>query len=154
MSLNIQIRAIGKFGKKDPLQLCIDEYRKRMKWSVNIFEHEIKAQILGNLRQEQEAKWLLSNHPERSVLVALDERGQNWSSEKFAAQIGAWQQQTSNIVFIIGGADGLTDQVRAQSKLILSFGAMTWPHRLVRTLLVEQLYRSYTILQGHPYHRS
>ena len=89
-----------------------------------------------------------------SLDVALDERGQNLASRDFAKRITALGNQGySELTFIIGGADGLAPAIRDRAGLLLSFGAMTWPHMLVRVLLMEQIYRAQTIIAGHPYHR-
>ena len=93
--------------------------------------------------------------PDKSALVALDERGKRIDSAVFARTLGDWRDQSiSTALFVIGGADGLSPELRRKAKLCLSFGAATWPHQLVRVMLLEQLYRAATILAGHPYHRS
>jgi 23S rRNA (pseudouridine1915-N3)-methyltransferase len=87
--------------------------------------------------------------------VALDERGKALPSEAFAAKIGDWRDRgAGDLAFLIGGADGHGDAVRARADFLLAFGPMTWPHMLVRGMLAEQLYRAQQILAGHPYHRS
>jgi 23S rRNA (pseudouridine1915-N3)-methyltransferase len=86
--------------------------------------------------------------------VVLDERGKAEASAAFAARLGAWRDDgVRNVAFLIGGADGHDARVRKRADAILSFGAMTWPHLLVRAMLAEQLYRAHSILAGHPYHR-
>jgi 23S rRNA (pseudouridine1915-N3)-methyltransferase len=93
--------------------------------------------------------------PEKSVLVTLDERGASIDSLSFARHLGNWRDDSvANNVFAIGGADGLSPDLRRRSKLTVAFGAATWPHQLVRVLLLEQIYRAATILAGHPYHRT
>ena len=87
-------------------------------------------------------------------LVALDERGAALSSLKFAERLTGWRDDgVASAAFLIGGADGHDPAVRAEADLVLSLGAMTWPHALARLMLVEQLYRAATIAAGHPYHR-
>ncbi len=87
-------------------------------------------------------------------LLLLDERGRTMGSEDFAHLIGSWKDGGENAAtIVIGGPDGLDQTLRAEADLVLSFGAMTWPHQLVRILALEQLYRAVTILSGHPYHR-
>ena len=89
-----------------------------------------------------------------AVVVALDETGQALTSAEFAGRIGKWRDGgTKDICFVIGGADGLDKAVLERAQLTLSFGRLTWPHLLVRVLLVEQIFRAQSILQGHPYHR-
>lgn len=87
-------------------------------------------------------------------LVVLDERGRSMGSADFAALIGRWKDGGEDAAtLVIGGPDGLDPVLRGEADLVLSFGAMTWPHQLVRVLALEQLYRAITILSGHPYHR-
>ena len=89
------------------------------------------------------------------LVIGLDERGQALASETFAARLAtARDSGLANASFIIGGADGLSAACRAKCDLVLSFGAMTLPHQLVRVLVMEQIYRAMTIMGGHPYHRS
>jgi 23S rRNA (pseudouridine1915-N3)-methyltransferase len=93
--------------------------------------------------------------PEKSVLVALDERGKTIDSAAFAQHLGRFRDQSvANTIFTIGGADGLSPDLRRKAKLTIAFGAATWPHQLVRVMLLEQIYRAATILAGHPYHRA
>jgi 23S rRNA (pseudouridine1915-N3)-methyltransferase len=93
--------------------------------------------------------------PEKSVLVTLDEHGTSIDSATFARNLGRWRDDSvANNVFVIGGADGLSPDLRRKSKLTVAFGAATWPHQLVRVMLLEQIYRAATILAGHPYHRT
>jgi 23S rRNA (pseudouridine1915-N3)-methyltransferase len=88
-------------------------------------------------------------------LVALDERGASPDSPAFAARLARERDAgCASAAFVIGGADGLDPALRAEASLVLSFGAMTLPHQLVRVLALEQVYRALTILGGHPYHRS
>jgi 23S rRNA (pseudouridine1915-N3)-methyltransferase len=106
-------------------------------------------------RITEEAAAILAAIPENSVLVTLDERGDNIDSRAFARQLGQWRDQAiANTVFVIGGADGLSPELRSKAKLRVAFGAATWPHQMVRVMLLEQLYRAATILAGHPYHRA
>jgi 23S rRNA (pseudouridine1915-N3)-methyltransferase len=106
-------------------------------------------------RKQREGELLLAQTPDGATLVALDGRGRALSSEKFAEWLGRTKDQgCRNLVFVIGGADGLADAVMARAQMQLSLGTMTWPHMLVRMMLSEQIYRSVTILANHPYHRS
>jgi 23S rRNA (pseudouridine1915-N3)-methyltransferase len=87
--------------------------------------------------------------------VILDARGESLSSVGFASRLQDWRSQDKPAVaFIIGAADGLAPTLREQASLAIAFGAATWPHQLVRIMLLEQIYRAITILAGHPYHRS
>ena len=92
--------------------------------------------------------------PAKSVLVALDERGDHVDSAAFARHLGHWRDESvANTIFVIGGADGLSPDLRRKAKLSIAFGSATWPHQMVRVMLLEQVYRAATILAGHPYHR-
>jgi 23S rRNA (pseudouridine1915-N3)-methyltransferase len=105
-------------------------------------------------RRGEEAKTLLAAASKGAWIVALDERGKSPSSEAFSADLArARDGATPTYVFIVGGPDGLDESVRGAARSLLSFGAMTWPHQLVRVMLAEQIYRACSILAGHPYHR-
>lgn len=92
--------------------------------------------------------------PKGAKVCTMDERGKVMTSPDFASLMGNWRDQgTSDLAFIIGGADGLTKELRAQADTSLSFGKMVWPHMLARVMLTEQLYRAASILSGSPYHR-
>jgi 23S rRNA (pseudouridine1915-N3)-methyltransferase len=106
-------------------------------------------------RMSEEAAAMTAAMPENSTLIALDERGDNIDSTAFARQLGRWRdEQVANGVFAIGGADGLSPELRRKAQLRMAFGAATWPHQMVRVMLLEQIYRAATILSGHPYHRA
>jgi 23S rRNA (pseudouridine1915-N3)-methyltransferase len=106
-------------------------------------------------RMTEEAAAISAAIPDNSVLVALDERGENIDSAAFARRLGQWRDQAvAQAIFAIGGADGLSPELRGKAKLTVAFGAATWPHQMVRVMLLEQLYRAATILAGHPYHRA
>jgi 23S rRNA (pseudouridine1915-N3)-methyltransferase len=123
--------------------------------SVDIIElSESRAQRASDRIAEEGAA--LAKHLAGDVaVVVLDETGLAVTSESFAAQIGKWRDNGRDaIFFIIGGADGLSPEIRKRADLTLAFGKVTWPHQLVRIMLLEQLYRAVTILSGHPYHRA
>ena len=106
-------------------------------------------------RMAEEATAISAAIPDNSLLVALDERGDNLGSPAFARQLGRWRdEQVASTIFAIGGADGLSPDLRRKAKLSIAFGSATWPHQMVRVMLLEQLYRAATILAGHPYHRA
>ena len=105
-------------------------------------------------RIAEEATAMAALMPPGAVLAVLDERGDNLDSATLARQLGRWRDEAAgDIIFVIGGADGLSPELRRKAKLRLAFGAATWPHQMVRVMLLEQLYRAATILAGHPYHR-
>ena len=105
-------------------------------------------------RRLEEAVGLEAAVPEIAAIVALDEAGEVLSSPQLAARLQRWRDAgTPATAFLIGGADGLAESLRRRANLRLAFGTATWPHQLVRIMLLEQLYRAMTILSGHPYHR-
>jgi 23S rRNA (pseudouridine1915-N3)-methyltransferase len=105
-------------------------------------------------RKAEEAGKVLAHTDDSTVLVLLDERGKSFTSEDFAARIVRYRDDgRKSVLFAIGGPDGHDEQLRLKADLVISFGAATWPHQLVRVMLAEQLYRVSTILAGHPYHR-
>jgi 23S rRNA (pseudouridine1915-N3)-methyltransferase len=106
-------------------------------------------------RMAEEAAAILAAIPERSAVVALDQRGDQIDSAAFAQHLGRFRdEQIASTTFLIGGADGLSPDLRRNAKLSVAFGSATWPHQLVRVMLLEQIYRAATILAGHPYHRA
>jgi 23S rRNA (pseudouridine1915-N3)-methyltransferase len=151
--MKISIIAVGKIGRS-PEHDLIERYKIRLPHPLNIIEVEEKRPIKVQERKNREGELLLSAVPEKTFLIILDEKGRDYSSIEFSKKIAGWRDQgLSVITFIIGGSDGLSDDVKARANLSISFGNLTWPHMLVRSMLVEQIYRAYTILNGHPYHK-
>ncbi len=98
---------------------------------------------------------MLQAIPKGAIVVALDGSGTQFTSEEFAQRLGKWRDTSvAEVIFLIGGPDGLAENVRAKANYVMSLGAMTWPHLLARGMLLEQIYRAQTILAGHPYHRA
>ncbi|NQW14434.1 MAG: 23S rRNA (pseudouridine(1915)-N(3))-methyltransferase RlmH, partial [Rhodobacter sp.] len=103
---------------------------------------------------QAEAALLERAIPSGSLICILDERGKTLSSPDFATMLASWRDQSrQDIAFVIGGADGIDPTLRTKADAAISFGAMVWPHMLVRAMLAEQLYRAASILAGAPYHR-
>jgi 23S rRNA (pseudouridine1915-N3)-methyltransferase len=155
--MKIRIIALGR-AKAGPEKSLVETYKKRLAWPCDIVELEAKKGIAGAELMAAEGelidKALAAKASAKRVVIALDERGQNLSSRDFAKRITALGNQGyGELVFVIGGADGLAPMIRERAGLLLSFGTMTWPHMLVRVLLMEQIYRAQTIIAGHPYHR-
>ena len=151
--MRIQIIAVGRV-KRDPTGALFKDYAKRLPWPANVKEVETRGRLSPSERRDRESKLLLEALPASGIAVALDGRGETLTSEKFAERLRNWQDRAlPQISFLIGGADGLEERVLDHADVVLSLGAMTWPHMLVRVMLVEQLYRASTILAGHPYHR-
>jgi len=159
--MRIVIAAVGRL-KQGPETELANRYRKRAEQTgrgiglgkVEIVElRESRAQD-AERRMVEESIALAGLIPEGAVSVLLDERGRDLDSTAFAAQLHAWRgENRSAAVFMIGGADGLAPALRERAALQLAFGAATWPHQMVRIMLLEQIYRATTILTGHPYHR-
>lgn len=151
--MRIRIIAVGR-AKRGPEQELFDAYRKRISWPVELVEVEEKRPLPTDQRIQREEELIRAKIPDGAVVVALDERGEDLSSRKLAAEFRKWEDGgTADLVFIIGGADGLSDGLRQAARKKLRFGSLTWPHMLVRPMLVEQIYRCRQILDGHPYHR-
>jgi len=151
--MKIHLFAIGKMKSGPAMTLCQD-YLKRMKTPVIIREFEVKKNLSGDELKRAESKLFLDEMPTDRTVIALDERGKNLSSHEIVNKIESFQMVgTKNLVFLIGGANGHDESIRAQANLLLSFGKATWPHMMVRTMVLEQIYRAYSILDGHPYHR-
>jgi 23S rRNA (pseudouridine1915-N3)-methyltransferase len=129
-------------------------YADRIAPPVEIVELEVRQRLRGPALKAREAALILEALPARARLIALDERGAMWSSRALAGRLAAWRDQgVAELAFAIGGADGHGTEVLDRAVTILSLGPMTWPHLLVRSLLLEQLYRAQQILASHPYHR-
>ena len=160
--MRLLIAAVGRL-KESPERELVERYRKRSEQlgrrigirAVEIIEiRESRAQEVGK-RMIEESIALANVFPERAAIVMLDERGQNLDSRTFAGQLGRWRDDgRQDAVFVIGGDDGLMPTLREKSTMTLALGAATWPHQLVRGMLLEQIYRALSILSGHPYHRA
>lgn len=151
--MRITIIAVGRL-RGGPEQALAEHYRKRITWPVEVREVEERRKLPPAEMKRHEAALIEAALPDRAVLVALDERGRDLTSRDFAARLGRWRDDgIADLAFAIGGADGLDDAIRERSQLALSLGRMTWPHFVVRGMLLEQLYRAQQILAGHPYHR-
>ncbi len=160
--MRVVVISIGRL-KQGPERELAERYRERFddlgrKLGFRGLDvHEIAESRArdATTRMTEEAAAMSAAMPEKSVLVALDERGDNIDSTAFARHLGRWRdEQVANTIFAIGGADGLSPDLRRKAKLRMAFGAATWPHQMVRVMLLEQIYRAATILAGHPYHRA
>jgi len=154
--------SIGRL-KQGPERELAERYRERFDdigrklgfRGLEIYEIPESRARDAATRIAEEATAIVAATAEKSVLVALDERGQNIDSATFAQNLGRWRDQSvANAIFMIGGADGLSPDLRRKAKLTIAFGSATWPHQMVRVMLLEQIYRAGTILAGHPYHRA
>ena len=144
--MRIRLIAVGRCRDK-VINNLVDRYLKRCTWSVTV--HEIAAQ-----RTLEADATLIGRRIGNDPYVTLDERGDLLSSNDFANRLqGLRLDGIRDIAFVIGGADGLDQSLKNQASSSIALGRLTWPHMLVRVLLVEQLYRASCILSGHPYHR-
>ena len=160
--MRIVVAAVGRLKQGSETELS-ERYRKRAAQTgrqlglrdIEIIEiRESRAADAGK-RMLEESIALANVIPQDAAVVLLDSLGENLDSIGFATQLAKWRANgRPAVVFLIGGADGLAASLREKAELRLSFGAATWPHHLVRVMLLEQLYRSMTILAGHPYHRA
>lgn len=155
--MRLRIAAVGRLGM--PEAALIDDYLTRFTQTGRALGlgpatiAEVEDRKGGG--KAAEAALLSRQIPEGAALIALDERGRLISSPDFAAALARFRDQgRPEAVCLIGGADGLDPALRDRADLVLSFGAMVWPHMLVRVMLAEQLYRAATILAGGPYHRA
>lgn len=134
------------------------DYAKRFGRDISLVLKEIKPEKRGGgVTAEKgiaaEHARLMAVIPPRATLVVLDERGCHWTTIQLANQMQQWLQDGQDLCFVIGGADGLSAELKQKADTLLQLSALTMPHGMVRVLLVEQLYRAVSILNNHPYHR-
>jgi 23S rRNA (pseudouridine1915-N3)-methyltransferase len=160
--MRLVIISIGRL-KQGPERELVERYRERFNdigrklgfRGLDIHEIPESRARDAPTRLAEEAAAISAATSANSVLVALDERGENIDSPDLAGRLGNWRdQQIGTTIFVIGGADGLSPELRSKAKLVIAFGSATWPHQMVRVMLLEQVYRAATILAGHPYHRA
>ncbi len=160
--MRLLIIAVGRL-KQGPERELAERYRERFDdigrklgfQGIEIKEIAESRARDAPSRVAEEAAAISAAIPPKSALVALDERGDNVDSSGFARRLGRWRDdQFVNTIFAIGGADGLSPELRRMAALRMAFGSATWPHQMVRVMLLEQIYRAATILAGHPYHRA
>lgn len=160
--MRLHIIAVGRL-KTGPERELADRYRGRFEdlsrklgfRSLTIHELPESRTRDAATRIAEENTAIMALIPERAVIVALDERGKSPTSLAFAQELGQRRDAgTPDMVFVIGGADGLSPELRRSAAMTICFGAATWPHQMVRVMLLEQLYRAATLLAGHPYHRA
>ena len=139
----MRYRVVGVGRIREPgVRAACDDYLERLKRYARVEERETK----------DEAR-ILEAVPEGSRLVALSERGEQWTSGQLADWTARWEMDGRDVAFAIGGADGLPEPVTRRAERAWSLSKLTFPHELARLLVYEQLYRAYTIRRGEPYHR-
>ena len=155
--MQIYLIAIGQ--RMDAwVQQAYDEFAKRLPHECRLKLIEIPANKRTkntDLKRiiKDEGERLLAAIPSNSLVYALDAAGQQWSTEKLANQLEQWFVDGRNIVLLVGGPDGLSEQCKFRAEACLSLSKLTFPHPLVRIIIAEQIYRAWSIFKGHPYHR-
>ncbi len=135
-----------------------EEYAKRLPPEIRLELAELKPEDRGAGRPADRARALegeriLAALPAGATVYALDERGRPVTTQGLSVMLADWMREGAQPAFVIGGADGLSDAVRERADKLVSLSALTLPHGMVRVLFAEQLYRAWSILAGHPYHR-
>ena len=155
--MKIKIITVGK--RMPPwVTTAYDEYAKRLSHNFQISMHEINTPTRTKNADiskliSKEADDILALVESTDYVIALDEHGKQWHTMELAKKLETWQQTHSTMVFLIGGPDGLATACKHRAQAQWSLSQLTLPHPLVRVVLIEQLYRAHSILQGHPYHR-
>jgi 23S rRNA (pseudouridine1915-N3)-methyltransferase len=152
--VKINIAWIGK-TKEPAIQSLTDDYLQRISRYATVEGRPLRdeASLLQMFGRGEPAKSSKSASQKKSTLILMDSRGKQLSSEEFASFLGDYQERNPlPLVLAIGPADGFSEAARAAAQHAISFGKMTLPHELARVVLLEQLYRAFTILKGHPYH--
>ena len=136
---------------------AVQDYLGRLPRDFGVTVKPIRAeprrqQPVARILQAESARLREALTPADRV-IALDERGADWTTERLARQIDAWRSASEHVAFVIGGPDGLADSIKSSADLLLRLSSLTLPHALARVVLAEQLYRAWSILANHPYHR-
>jgi 23S rRNA (pseudouridine1915-N3)-methyltransferase len=159
--VKLVVAAVGRL-KAGPERELFDRYAKRaaalgpsLGAQLEFREFEESRARDAALRVAEEGRALLAAAPKGAVIAALDERGAALTTAAWAQEIAAARDGGQPAyALLIGGPDGLDETVRGAARRVVAFGAMTWPHQLVRVMAAEQIYRIFTLLAGHPYHRA
>jgi 23S rRNA (pseudouridine1915-N3)-methyltransferase len=159
--MRVMVVAVGRL-KQGPERELAERYRKRASdagrgagiAALDVIEITESRAGDAERRMVEESIAVANVLPEGAVVVLLDQRGESMSSSSFAGRLQGWRAESrSSVAFVIGGHDGLAPTLREKANLAIAFGSATWPHQLLRIMLLEQIYRAVTILVGHPYHR-
>ncbi len=157
--MKISIVAIGQ-RQSEWADAAVDDYLSRFPSDYKVELKALKAESRSGQTQDPdraraaEAARIRSALPAGCAVVALDERGKDWTTQQLAQQLSRWRDASEPVAFVIGGPDGLDDTIKRDARLQLRLSSMTLPHALARVVLVEQIYRAWSILAGHPYHRA
>ena len=138
-------------GHKMPswVSTAYQEYSKRLPSDCAVELKELKP----DSSPAKEAVKIVAVIPKNTLVIALDEHGKDFTTQDIAIQLKQWREIGKDVVFLIGGANGLDASLKSKETLIWRLSSLTLPHAMARLVLIEQLYRAWTILQGHPYHR-
>ena len=152
--MKLRLCAIGK-RLPDWLEQGIAEYAKRLPKQAALEVIAVRASKLPapDASRAEEGVRLLAKTAGSQLLVALDERGDQWSTRQLAKRMSDWREQSLTVSFLIGGADGLAQECRESAGCLWGLSNLTLPHGVARLLAVEQLYRGWSLLNNHPYHR-
>lgn len=154
--MRLQLLCVSKRPAAWVSDAC-QEYQKRLQGKLDIQVRElIPAQGVANAEQQRlrEGETILRAIPPGALMIALDARGIAWSTAELAAQLAGWQENHQDMQLVIGGAEGLSDAVRTTAAQVWSLSRLTLPHQLARVIVVEQIYRAWSLLNHHPYHRA
>lgn len=155
--MRLHLIAVGN-RMPDWVEAGYAEYAKRLPADCALLLHEIapgkrgKGADLERARREEGEK-MLATLPKGAYVVALEVGGKDWDTAELAQRLADWRQQGRDVALLVGGPEGLADACRARADVQWSLSRLTLPHPLVRIVLAEQLYRAWSLLQGHPYHR-
>jgi 23S rRNA (pseudouridine1915-N3)-methyltransferase len=152
--MDLRLLAVGKL--RPAYRDAGDEYLKRLRRYASIQEIEIREASrapTGVVQRREEAARLRARLPDAGFLVALDREGTYLTSEALAHQLKRWGESPRTLAFLLGGSTGLADDIRQAAAFRWSLGPLTLPHELARVVVLEQLYRAFTILRGEPYHK-
>ena len=155
--MRINLIAIGK-KMPDWISHGIEHYKKQLpknyNFTITALESQNRKSISAENTKNLEEKLILDAASGSSLLIAFDERGKQQSSKELSKSIEKWQLEGDSVAMIIGGADGLSSELKQKCNLIWSLSNLTLTHSMARLLLVEQLYRGHSLITNHPYHRS
>lgn len=155
--MKLQIVAVGQ---RQPAwaDAAVEDYLARFPADFAVTLKEVRPEPRTGTPVERllaaEAERLRAAVPPGHLIVALDERGKDWSSLQLADALRGWRDDAEHVSFLIGGPDGLAPEIKRSARLMLRLSSMTLPHALARVLLAEQLYRAWSMLANHPYHRA
>lgn len=152
--MHLRMLCVGRL-KASPERELVDDYLLRArKLGTGLGWRSVEeVEVTSGGGVDKECERMLEKCTDGAVLIRLDERGKPWRSSDFSQRLSSWRDGGQGVDFIIGGADGLSDRVAARANHSFAFGPQTWPHKMVRVMLAEQIYRALSIEAGTPYHR-